>query len=372
MKFLLSCVVLLALSGCVGDWSQRAQDAAPYDGTEAEEAGVERRVAQPDAASPDASETSDAGPGQDADAQAELDADQTHPDAELASESGPTDAGSGAATDASGDAETPRSAAIATPDTPCSVNVELACSAHNAAQKLACVNGKWTFTGSCDGPTRCDTRFGVTQGTCQAITQHCLGKTPGAAVCDGPTRMSCGLDLLDEIPMPCDAHAHCEGTAPNCVCDAGFMSSTSGCVDIPDCPAGGCANGSCIEATESYSCSCNSGYRLAPDQHSCVDIPDCTPGICALGGTCTEGLNNYECTCASGYEKKPGEKKCSNIDNCVGSPCGPGTCTDGLNAYACQCAEGYVAVGLESSPTCVPYCEAYCCDSCCLSGTPCW
>lgn len=370
-------VLWLSAAGCVGDWSQVRGDG----GEERAEAGVDP-IAPDDGASDEDAGTSAA------DASA-LDADglwdaTALPDAIAPTGDAALDASAASQEDASPDAQTfvsdggedagpdaepaVRTAAIASVDSACRVPLELACSAHNAALKLVCMSGKWTFDRSCDGATRCDTRFGVSQGTCQAITTRCLGKQPGAAVCDGTARKSCGLDLLDEVPNDCPAHTHCEGDG-SCVCDRGYMASASGCVDIPDCPANACANGQCVEGTETYSCTCKSGFRPAPDGKSCVDMPDCTPGICGSGGTCVEGVNDYSCTCVSGYEKKAGAKACSNIDDCATSPCGTpdvGTCHDGLNSYSCSCTPPYVQFSWDGvSQLCLHPCEVPCgCGGC--------
>lgn len=375
--------LLLAAAGCVGDWSQaREQDAARHGSDEAGVQPTQRDadLAQEDADAADAAQSAtDAARGADAivsdttpqldgaaDDASPIDADGTWQEAAANGEDASEGDAEASAQDASPDAVPPaRTAAIASVDSPCSVPVELACSAHNVAQKLVCLNAKWTFNGSCDGATRCDTRFGVSQGTCQAITTRCVGKEPGAVVCDGSARKSCGSDLLDELPNACPARAHCEG-AGSCVCDRGYMSDASGCVDIPDCTAGACSNGQCVDGTETFRCTCNTGFRPAADQKSCEDVPDCKPGICGEGGTCVEGLNDYSCTCASGYEKKPGQKACSNIDNCVGNPCVNGTCHDGVNGYSCSCTPGYELFTWDGvNYLCVHPCEVPCaCGGC--------
>jgi hypothetical protein len=366
---------LLACAGCVGDWSRTGVDDA---------GATEEREASAEPGDPDAVSAADASPPEDLepsaqDASSSLDAVAGDGAPGLVEDVG-AEAAAGPAHDAANAADVqevvgdagadagpaPRTAAIASVDGACNVPLELACSGHNVAQKLVCLNGRWTFNGSCDGATRCDTRFGVSQGTCQAITARCVGKAPGTSICDGTARHSCGLDLLDEPPTPCPALSHCEGAAGACVCDRGYMSGASGCVDAPDCVAGACSNGQCVDGTESFTCTCNSGFRPSIDQKSCVDVPDCKPGICGEGGTCVDGLNDYSCTCASGYEKKPGQKTCSNIDNCVGNPCVNGTCQDGVNAYTCSCTPGYELFSWDGvHQLCVHPCEIPCaCGGC--------
>lgn len=347
-------MLLLASAGCVGDWSRLGVDDAGV--TKADEAGATSQDAESSA--PDEERPADppSSPGA-MDASDDRDA-RVEPDARAESDAGSNDAGTSAdggdgALDDGGDAAAPRTAAIASVDMPCSVGVELACSAQNAVQKLACVGNKWSFNGSCDGATRCDTRVGVSQGTCQAITTRCLGKQPGAAICDGTDRKQCGVDLLEELPNPCPALSHCEGADASCACDRGYVSGPNGCVDIPDCPENACSNGRCVEGVESFSCACDSGYRPAPDGKSCVDIPDCAPGICGTGGKCSEGTNDYSCTCDPGSEKKPGAKACSDIDDCASMPCGPpeiGICRDeGAHANSCTCVPGFEILQVDAT-----------------------
>ena len=48
------------------------------------------------------------------------------------------------------------------------------------------------------------------------------------------------------------------------------------CVDIDECAFknGGC-KGQCINTDGSYSCTCDPGFEIGPDNHSCVNIDEC-------------------------------------------------------------------------------------------------
>lgn len=114
----------------------------------------------------------------------------------------------------------------------CSTPLEKACSGHNTTNKLVCLAGKWTYNGTCDGLSRCDTRAGASQGTCQGVAIDCLDLMPGDTSCstDKTTVLTCGADLLDSTKTVCAANSHCAGRGDaSCVCDHG-SDGLGGCV----------------------------------------------------------------------------------------------------------------------------------------------
>lgn len=320
-----SALILLCTGGCVVDWSLRTADAS----TSAEMSGT-----GPDQRSDASAEAEDAEVSEDELDAAELDAaeldaaeldaaEPTHDDAEQAAE----------------DAEqpAPRAAAVASVDEPCALALEAACTGRNSTQKLVCLGGKWSFDGSCDGRTRCDARFGITQGTCQPIAGVCLDKRPGEPVCEGAALLRCGPDLLDATPEPCGEHAHCQpGEPAACACDSGYARNGDGlCVDIVDCPPGACMpGGACVEGLNKYECSCEAGYAANPAKTACVNIDDCPANACA-NGSCVDLLGGYECRCASGYRQDETKHAC--ITACTPGACSDYPCVDTPTGYFCDC-----------------------------------
>jgi hypothetical protein len=341
-----SVVVALSMSGCAGDWNVTTRDA----GAGQETSGASGAGDMNDAETPE--------PEPDALYEEELEQDTGVADGEEPADvEAPAD-GEPDPVDAGEDAEVPqRAAALASVDTPCSTALESACTGRNSTQKLVCLAGQWTFDGSCDGATRCDARFGTTQGTCQPITSLCLGKRPDEPVCDGTVRHRCGADLLDTLPDACPENSHCQAAeTAECVCDSGFTRDGEGgaCVDIVDCPAGACVpGGECVDRTNAYECKCGPGYQA--NGAACTDIVDCMPGICGPGGTCNELVGGYDCSCAAGYAQTANKRGCITV--CTTDACYPGTCIDGPDGYTCDCPLPYCSLaGATGTPQ---WCECY-------------
>jgi alpha-tubulin suppressor-like RCC1 family protein len=165
-------------------------------------------------------------------------------------------------------------AAIAMLGAPCSVALDKACTGHNAADKLVCLDGKWAHNGSCDTDARCETERGPSQGLCVSIASGCAGKMPGATVCDGMTVKTCGPDLTDlKTTTTCGANAHCEeGSPAGCKCDTGYAGGDAGaaCVNANDCASNPCGSGNtCTDALNDYSCTCGSN-AWSKDTKTCV------------------------------------------------------------------------------------------------------
>ena len=51
----------------------------------------------------------------------------------------------------------------------------------------------------------------------------------------------------------------------------------------------------------SYSCLCDTGYRLLSNNHGCTDIDECAQDIDGCAQICTNTVGNYTCSCNSGY-----------------------------------------------------------------------
>lgn len=207
----LSLATLLAICACSASPPQATEPNTPATGPDGGTAPDRRQVpgsANVDGGAPDA--TDDRG-------------------APRVTDGGTGDA-KGATTGTPGDAVP----GVASLDGPCVSPLEKACSGHNSTNKLVCLAGKWAFNGSCDGTSRCDTRPGATQGTCQGIALECLNRHPSETVCnaDKSATLTCGADLLDSSPAACRANAHCAGTGnARCECDHGD-DGLGGCVAL--------------------------------------------------------------------------------------------------------------------------------------------
>ena len=83
-------------------------------------------------------------------------------------------------------------------------------------------------------------------------------------------------------------------------------------IDIDECAdnTNGCTQ-TCVNTRGSYSCSCDPGYRLASDGRSCTDIDECIEGIDSCNQTCLNTVGNYTCSCESGY-RLAGDKQMCN------------------------------------------------------------
>jgi hypothetical protein len=324
-------MMLLSTYACVVDWSLRTPDS----GTSAE---MSER--SPDQRSNEAldAEHAEASEGE-LDA-SELDASELGASEFDASEFDASELAHEDADQAQADAQepAPRAAAVASVDARCAIALEAACTGRNTTQKLVCLGAKWSFDGSCDGRTRCDARFGITQGTCQPIASLCLDKRPGEPVCDGSALLRCGPDLLDATPEPCGEHAHCQpGQPAACVCDSGYARNGDGlCVDIVDCPSGACTPGGvCVEGLNKYECSCTTaGYTADAAKTACVNINDCPANACA-NGSCVDLIGGYECSCPTGYRQDDTKHACITV--CTPGACNEYPCVDTPAGYYCDC-----------------------------------
>jgi hypothetical protein len=83
-------------------------------------------------------------------------------------------------------------------------------------------------------------------------------------------------------------------------------------LDIDECAerTDGCAQ-TCTNIVGSYSCSCNTGYRLASNKHSCNDINECVLGTHTCNQTCINAVGSYTCSCYSGYRQASDERTCT-------------------------------------------------------------
>ncbi|MGH0148738.1 UNVERIFIED_CONTAM: hypothetical protein FKN15_038880 [Acipenser sinensis] len=94
-------------------------------------------------------------------------------------------------------------------------------------------------------------------------------------------------------------------------------------MDMNECELEPCGSGRglCMNTGGSYTCRCNSGFRLQIHQgkRTCVDVNECAkPKICGDGGRCVNQPGFYKCDCYPGYKSKsPRHPICEDIDECL-------------------------------------------------------
>ena len=155
----------------------------------------------------------------------------------------------------------------------------------------------------------------------------------------------------------CHANATCRRlsqTTSTCVCNPGYSETESGgCDEDNECDvqidwdatststrsqletnAKVCNYGTCIDAINNYTCTCEPGY-FGSDCSENVD--ECASNPCGSGGECVDLVNGFTCQCAIGYEGS----YCTNVDDCASAPCTRGTCEDRINDYLCACPTDY-------------------------------
>ena len=96
-------------------------------------------------------------------------------------------------------------------------------------------------------------------------------------------------------------------------------------MDVNECEANsgkGPCDHTCLNLNGSFACTCNPGYRLAPDGKSCVDIDECSSNPCSQ--KCSNAPGTYSCACFAGYEKTSNDSK-------------NGTCID-ISTYLVSCS----------------------------------
>ena len=118
-------------------------------------------------------------------------------------------------------------------------------------------------------------------------------------------------------------------------CTPGFTGPN--CDEADNCFQVTCSgNGRCVDGTNSFTCSCDTGFTGESCQ---TDINDCVRVNCSGNGRCVDGTNSYTCSCNPGFT---GELCQTNINNCVEVNCsGNGQCVDGIDSFNCSCDPGF-------------------------------
>uniref|UniRef100_A0A8C4N2X2 EGF-like domain-containing protein n=1 Tax=Eptatretus burgeri TaxID=7764 RepID=A0A8C4N2X2_EPTBU len=191
------------------------------------------------------------------------------------------------------------------------------------------------------------------------------------------------VDECQENPKICGDGGQCINSPGSfsCSCLTGYqpnirgtgpfytMKDTIPCIDIDECredPKMCGVGGNCFNNPGSFSCTCQSGYRLTTDLSEsfhpflngtiCIDVDECLvdPGVCGVGGNCSNNPGSFSCICHNGYQPTTGRPDsfhpllnathCDDVDECQENPkiCGDrGHCVNSPGSFSCSCLTGY-------------------------------
>jgi uncharacterized protein YjbI with pentapeptide repeats len=238
-----------------------------------------------------------------------------------------------------------------------------------------------------DGDCSCDAGFELLEGTCQDIDE-CLGDNGD---CGDATFWACtntegafSCSDIDECATEnggCADNARCinlAGTAPECVCNPGFIEAPNGtCVITPECLFVSCSVNGPNSYCEAGECVCKPGYAFDTYEW-CIDVNECITdnggcgdsaywscqnskgsftckdkdecltnnGGCGENAQCSniEGAAP-ECSCKPGFLYNP-DGQCVPTPECLFIECGAqASCVGGV----CECNSGFAA---DTNGTC--------------------
>lgn len=251
---------------------------------------------------------------------------------------------------------------------PCSAPGSLACNGNAQAVTLICSGGTWTHNQTCMAGNLCDSRMGISAGTCQPIVPACASATPGQPYCDAATSIArCGPDLVSDTPVQ-----SCTGTTPACLngaCVACKPTSTQAC--------GVCNDGTAVCNSTGTWGMCTGGsskitYYRDADGDGYGD-PKTTVSVC---GAAPSGYvsSNTDC-CDADVNAHPGQ----TAFFAAADACGSSQVPDGFD-YDCDGVDTLRYTNLNTVCTTVAstacgctvcYCDSknVCASSCNMSGT---
>ena len=214
-----------------------------------------------------------------------------------------------------------------------------------------------------------------------------------ACVCDpGYTGQYCEQELNPCLDQPCLPHQTCTpwpvedyregGLGYNCTgCLGGLASQGSVCVDVDECgneQLNDCDDryGVCNNTWGSYSCSCQTGYRLSGDGRSCFDVNECVERRDGCEQRCVNSEGSYSCLCHDGYTLAEDGKNCtlnvsaSHVCDQVGCEhgCSPvlDPTTQNMTAQ-CFCRPGFELDANGTKCMDIDECEKGLCSQTCLN-----
>ncbi|XP_041090511.1 latent-transforming growth factor beta-binding protein 4-like isoform X3 [Polyodon spathula] len=176
----------------------------------------------------------------------------------------------------------------------------------------------------------------VQTSTVTTIT-HAATRAPEVRVCDlNPQICGAGRCLKQR------------GGTYTCLCNQGYHINPqqTRCVDVDECSLSPrpCTNGQCENTAGSYRCLCQSGFRLGPQGASCTDTDECrqSPSPCT-NARCENTPGSYRCVCAAGYQLDHQGAECTDINECENALTCPGQeCVNSAGSFQCvRCQPGY-------------------------------
>eukprot|EP00064_Thunnus_orientalis_P013314 superscaffoldBa00002148_g13353 len=145
---------------------------------------------------------------------------------------------------------------------------------------------------------------------------------------------------------------------PTCYCEQGLTVNPANKVTCEVATDDPCLQLNCqhvcYQIGDSHLCTCNEGYKLAPDGKSCVDFNDCKDERQCPGENfkCINTPGGFQCVCEDGFKPRGG--LCVDVNECESAPC-EHECHNWPGTYNCSCSEGY-KVDPESPDKCKLHC----------------
>ncbi|XP_060592999.1 uncharacterized protein LOC132747595 [Ruditapes philippinarum] len=175
---------------------------------------------------------------------------------------------------------------------------------------------------------------------------------------------NCETDVNGCATSPCSQGQNCTDTnaddnkanpslpAYTCsACPKGYEDNGVKCVDIDECtPTNPCTSGTCVNTAGSFTCACNSGYRLDADLVTCKDINECDEETDGCDQICENTAGGFTCSCQTGYKRNDANTACevdagntAVRDACTSAGCdnADGCTVDENNNGVCFCNAGY-------------------------------
>ncbi|MCC6647689.1 MAG: hypothetical protein IT374_19230 [Polyangiaceae bacterium] len=243
---------------------------------------------------------------------------------------------------------------------PCTKEESFSCLGAAQPVVLKCTGGVWQSAIVCAEGKRCDSTAPLTQGDrCAPIVPECASQAPGAVVCKGAERVTCGPDLVTSTREVCGSPALCAlGKGSSCAkCEPGTFSCDGAVLSKCDPTK--------LEFTPLQTCA-------SPEQ--CNDASGaCTSEICAPGTyycngelllLCKADGTSYNLVsgCSGGYCDAAG----GQCDKCLA---GTQLCVDANTAGTCS-SNGQ-SVFAQSCGAATPYCVGAGVCAACRADTDC-
>ncbi|XP_059169385.1 uncharacterized protein LOC131951116 [Physella acuta] len=193
------------------------------------------------------------------------------------------------------------------------------------------------------------------------------------------TGPDCEADLNACADNPCSQGQECNDTPAlsqdkdgassySCgPCPSGFQDVNNRCIDINECSNNPCSQ-QCTNSIGSYSCSCNTGFRLnTQDRRTCIDINECSERTHNCQQKCTNTEGSFTCSCEAGYTLQNDARTCQlsvSSSACSNSMCSQVCVLDVSNNPVCSCNSFY-QISSQDPMSCVDV------NECELANQPC-